>query len=323
MILRVLLTAVLLTAASFWILWKNPMFEFERPLSRTTPLADPARLETHVRALTRLQPPRDYMNFESLSKAGAFIENEFRGLGLEPRRQPVRSFGKEYFNVSVLLGPSEGDRLIIGAHYDVCGDQPGADDNASGVAGILELARLLGPEASKLKIPLELIAYTLEEPPHFGGSQMGSAVHARSLKESGQGVRLMMSIEMIGYYSDEPGSQKYPVPLMDLMYPDRGNFIGIIGRPQEWLLMRKLKRAFRAFGDIELATLNSPPIVPGVTLSDHRSFWEEGFHAVMVTDTAFMRNPHYHQKSDTPETLDYKRMAEVVNGLYGIAREMD
>jgi Zn-dependent M28 family amino/carboxypeptidase len=223
---------------------------------------------------------------------------------------------------------------VIGAHYDSHGDAiggskhprghtpethtPGADDNASGVAGLLELARLLGRSAQSRTI--ELVAYTLEEPPHFRTEHMGSAWHARSLRAANRDVELMLSLEMIGYFSDEPGSQGYPFPAMSHLYSDRGNFIAIVGKMSDFGATRRVKALMAGATSLPVHSINAPPLLQGVDFSDHLSYWLEGFPALMVTDTSFMRNHHYHQASDTYEKLDYRRMAMVVQGVYAVTQ---
>ncbi len=218
--------------------------------------------------------------------------------------------------------------MVIGAHYDSHGDAsgvqvtgdshtPGADDNASGVAGLLELARLLGKQPPPRAV--ELVAYTLEEPPHFRTTHMGSAWHARALKAANREVSLMLSLEMIGYFTDAPGSQRYPLGLMKLVYPDRGNFIALIGRFGDFGAMRKAKSLMAgATGSLPVYSMNATPAIQGIDFSDHLNYWKQGYPALMVTDTSFMRSEHYHGAGDTFDKLDYRRMARVVNGVHAI-----
>ncbi len=212
------------------------------------------------------------------------------------------------------FGPDTKERIVVGAHYDAAGPYPGADDNASGVAGLIELAHLLGKATLPLRV--ELVAFTLEEPPHFATFQMGSAVHAASLKKQGVSVRLMVSLEMIGYFSDASGSQGFPTPALKPFYPSAGNFITIVGKPSEGALVRRVKKAMQAASPLPVYSINAPQTVPGIDFSDHRNYWQAGYPAVMLTDTAFYRNKNYHTEQDTPETLDYRRMALVVEGIY-------
>jgi Zn-dependent M28 family amino/carboxypeptidase len=184
------------------------------------------------------------------------------------------------------------------------------------VAAILELARLLADHRPLLDHRLELVAYTLEEPPVFRSRHMGSAVHARSLRERGVEVRAMICLEMLGYFSDRPGSQSFPAPGLGLLYPRTGNFIAVVGSLGGRRITRQVKARMAGASMVPVISINAPSLLPGVDFSDHRSYWNQGFPAVMITDTAFYRNPHYHEPSDTPDTLDYRRLAEVVKGLY-------
>lgn len=188
-------------------------------------------LYNHVLALTQIKPPRNYKNISSLNKAADYISKKFTGYSLKVSIQKFEIDGKVYKNIITTYGEPDLPRIVIGAHYDVCGDQAGADDNASGIAGLLELARLVATKKPPLKYRLDFVAYTLEEPPYYATEAMGSFVHAKSLYDNDAEVRLMVAIEMIGYYSNEAGSQKYPNPLLNLIYPGKGNYIAVVGRP--------------------------------------------------------------------------------------------
>jgi Zn-dependent M28 family amino/carboxypeptidase len=206
--------------------------------------------------------------------------------------------------------------VVVGAHYDVCGDQDGADDNASAVAAMLELARLLAERRPTVARRIDLVAFTLEEPPFFRTDDMGSAVHARSLRQRGVRVAAMVCLEMVGFFSDRPHSQGFPVPGLSLLYPSTGDFVAVVGNLGSRRLTREIKTRMAGACAVPVHSINAPAVVPGVDFSDHLNFWLEGFPAVMITDTAFYRNPNYHLPSDTAETLDYDRMTEVVKGLY-------
>jgi len=275
----------------------------------------PDRLEAHVRFLSEACFPRHSLARGNQAKAIAYITEHLRAAGGRVVLQEFPTPSGSYQNVVAHFGPEAGKRYVVGAHFDSCGVQPGADDNASGVAGLLELAALLGKEKS-LPAHFELVAYNLEEPPHFAGPYMGSAVHARSLKQDNVSVALMLSLEMIGYFQDKRGSQSYPLPLLGLLYPSRGNFIAIVGRWDQRAVVGAFKQACAGAADIPVVSIAAPPFVPAIDFSDHRNYWAEGFPALMITDTSFLRNPHYHQPTDTYETLDYRRMAEVVKLLH-------
>lgn len=287
------------------------------PVPSTPPAVDPARLEAHVKKLSIDFYPRSFEHRAKLERTAAYIAEQFKEAGAVVSMQDVAVDAVRYKNVVARFGPANGRLLVIGAHYDSHGATPGADDNASGVAGLLELAHLLGQAAPSR--PVELVAYALEEPPHFRTPHMGSVWHARALKEAGRDVELMLSLEMIGYFSDRPGSQAYPLAALKLGYPERGNFIALVGQFGDFGLSRSVKAAMSGASELPVYSLNAPSLVPGVDFSDHRSYWAQGYPALMVTDTAFMRNPAYHRAGDTYDKLDYKRMAMVVQAVYAVA----
>ena len=274
--------------------------------------ADAAALEAHVRFLASTHPARSWRHADGLERASAYVAGVFSRTRAHCSKQEYRASTAVTENVIAHFGPATGRAIVVGAHYDVFGDLPGADDNASGVAGLLELARLL--DTRELASPVELVAYSTEEPPFFGGPDMGSAVHAASLVESGVSVRVMITLEMIGYFST---SQPESAFLLDLVYPRTGDFISIVGRWSERAPVRFAKRCFRGASDLPVVSY-SGPVRLGADLSDHRNYWAAGYPAFMVTDTAYLRNPNYHTTTDLPSTLDYRRMAKVVDGVLSI-----
>ena len=303
----------------------------------------PQRLQAHVRTLSEELLGRSFDQPAQLQKAADYIVAELAKSGVLAERQSFEVDGHRYENLIARFGPqgSTAPLLVMGAHYDsaltegahghvhkAAGDKPsalthtpGADDNASGVAGLLELARVLSKHAPSQ--PLEMVFYTLEEPPNFRTDDMGSYRHAKSLQDRKQAVRLMLSVEMIGYFSDAPGSQHYPLAPLRWIYPDQANFIALIGEMKNFGEMRQTKALMRAAADaglpLDVRSLNSPRFVHGVDFSDHLNYWRLGFPAIMVTDTSFMRNANYHQSTDTWDTLNYERMAQVVRMLAAVA----
>ncbi|RAK65675.1 M28 family peptidase [Hymenobacter edaphi] len=276
--------------------------------------ADQARLYADVKFLTELHPARNYRNLTSLNRAADYIKAEFGKLGCRVTEQAFTVAGRRYRNVIACFGPTDGERVVVGAHYDVCDDTPGADDNASAVAGLLETARLLHARAPQLTRPVELVAYPNEEPPFFATEDMGSFVHAQALHEADVPVRAMLCYEMIGYFSDQPGSQRFPNDALAALFPSTGNFIIVVGRDGEEAFARRVQQLMQGAARLDVQRINLPDSLSLAGLSDHRNYWHFGFPAVMINDTAFLRNPHYHQPSDTIDTLDFRRMAEVVNG---------
>ena len=315
-----MLHIIVLVVAGLFVLW----LVIVRPTVTTKSALkfedkpNPAALRLHVEVLSKQFVPRDGDHPEILSKAAEYIASEFRPTGARVSFQEFEVDHTRYRNVIAEYGPQTSDVLVIGAHYDTAGDQPGADDNASGVAGLLELGRLLSTTGLKAKVILA--AYALEEPPYFRTAEMGSAVHAKSLSEGGASVKLMISLEMIGYFSDRENSQSFPLSLLKLFYPTRGNFILVVDRLFS-NHAQGLKSAMSAATDLPVYSINAPAFIPGVDFSDHLNFWNRGFPAVMVTDTSFYRNDAYHTRADTADRLDYQKMAQVVLGVYSYVVE--
>ena len=282
----------------------------ESPLIPTT---DPLRLERHVRALAEECSPRDAWHPENMERAAAYIARQLEPSGAALSDQWFPAAGTTVRNVIAAFGPESSERVVVGAHYDAAEGPPGADDNASGVAGLIELARLLAGRPLARRV--ELVAFALEEAPFFGTEEMGSVVHARSLRASGGRVAAMISLEMIGFFSDRPKSQGFPFAALKALYPTTGNFIVVAGRFRDAGLTLRIKRAMRRNSDLAVHSINGPRSLPGLDLSDNASYWDRGDPAVMITDSAFYRNPNYHTAGDLPETLDYARMARVVEGV--------
>lgn len=273
-------------------------------------LAEP--LELHVRTLAHYIGERHVGTPEALERAALYIEKNLAGFGYSVRREPYSIGRYEARNLIAETSPVQNRPfLLIGAHYDTVPGSPGADDNASGVAVLIELAGILCRKPPP--VPVRLAAFGSEEPPHFSTPEMGSAFHARRVKQAGEDLIGMLSLEMLGYYDDRPGSQKYP-PLLERFYPPSGSFLALVSDLGSMRFMRRLRDALAPTGfPIETASL--PQWVPGVSLSDHLPFWKEGFRAAMLTDTAMYRNPNYHEPTDTPDTLDYSRMASLTESL--------
>jgi Zn-dependent M28 family amino/carboxypeptidase len=272
------------------------------------------RLRRHVRVLAGEIGERHVWRPQALHAAAGYIRGQFEAAGYAVAAQGYEAHGVRCENLEVAVpgARSAGEIVLAGAHYDTVPGSPGADDNASGVAGLLEIARELRAAAPARTI--RLVAFVNEEPPFFPFGPMGSKVYADAARARGDDIRLMLSLEMLGYYTSRAGSQAYP-PFLKWFYPDRGNFIAFVASLRSRRALAELARAFRAHCDFPCERLAAPALVPGVSWSDQRSFWRAGYPGVMVTDTAFYRNPHYHSASDTPERLGYAEMARVVQGL--------
>jgi hypothetical protein len=259
-------------------------------------------LRRHVEVLAAAERNTD------LETSARYIEAQLGSF----TRQEFPSRDRTVRNIATGAGP-----IVVGAHYDSVPGSPGADDNASAVAVMLELARILGPE----KLPISFVAFVNEEMPYSFTLECGAFQWAKRAKEKGERVSAMFSLEMLGYYKDEPGSQLYPWPL-NLIYPDRADFVAFVADLGARGLVRDSIRLFRQHAKFPSEGVAAPSQVPGITASDHWSFRLHDFPAIMVTDTAYNRNPHYHRATDTPDKLDYERMARVTAGLAGMLREL-
>ncbi len=277
-------------------------------------LSDTILIKNHLEKIVLTEKPRNYQNIEVLNQVADYIFNEFSKYSEDVSFQTYIVNGKEYKNVICSFGLKDEERVIIGAHYDVCENQPGADDNASGVVGLLELARMF--KGQKLNKRIDLVAYTLEEPPFYGTKHMGSFQHAQYLYENKIPVLGMVSLEMIGYFSDEKNSQGFPLKFLKLFYGNKGDFITTVRKFGSGKFARKFKNKMQKNQYIKHKSFLAPKKVTGTDFSDHRNYWHFGFSACMLTDTAFMRNKNYHQKTDTIETLNLTKMSNVINAVF-------
>jgi Zn-dependent M28 family amino/carboxypeptidase len=283
-----------------------------------------SRLEVRVRHLSKTIGERHVQRRTALDAAVRYLRDELRELGVPCVVQEFEVDGHGFSNLEVLAprapGPTpEPACIVVGAHYDTVPGTPGADDNASGVAALLELVAQLGQQHQLRS--LRFVFFPNQEPLFFPDVGMGSAAYAARLRHDGVDVHLIISLEMLGYYSDRAHSQKYP-PGLSLRYPDRGDFIGLVTNLSSRHRLAEVKRAFRASTAFPCESLAAPEWTVVVGLSDHRSFWREGYPALMVTDTAFLRNPHYHQDTDTADTLDYVRFAAVTAGMIAAVKRL-
>jgi hypothetical protein len=294
-----------------WIVVAQPTSRHNRTAAVRV---DPTRLREHVQTLTVDLQPRAWDQTDILERCADYIAGHFRTAGAAVEFQEVRVNRKSYRNVIGRFAAGRSPRVIVGAHYDACGETPGADDNASGVAALIEIAYLLGQTPPDKEV--ELVAYVLEEPPFFRTAQMGSAVHARSIAERKAEIAGVIVLEMVGYFSDAWGSQSYPSPLLRLVYPARGNFVAVVGPWNQGDWVKTVKVGMQAATSLPVYSIRAPSVVPGVDFSDHLNYWPYGINALMVTDTAFYRNHAYHTAGDTAETLDFRRLGEVAVAVF-------
>ena len=311
--------AICLALFCGWILLAQPVL-LSSP--RSDQNINPAELERHVRMLSESFVPRNASHIGNINRTADYIKDQFLNIEAgEVSEQWLEVRSHRYRNVSLIIGDPKSDKVVVGAHYDGFADSPGADDNASGIAGLIELAKLTA--ANPTNSTIEFVAYPLEEPPWFGTRKMGSWQHVQHLQQSGMTCRYMISLEMIGYFSDERGSQSYPVSLLHWYYPEKGNFITVVGNGENRKLTRQFKSAMKGTTDLPVYSICAPASLPGIDFSDHRNYWQAGIPAIMITDTAFYRNKAYHTRQDTADRLDYNKMAQVVIGMFEAIKKLD
>jgi hypothetical protein len=330
-VLAVLLAVALFSAVAWRVMFSMPGKSFSGELP---PLAnveaspvDGSRLslaEELERDVNRLAidiGPRNVRRPKKLAAAAEFVESRLMEAGYTVTRQTYPVEGVDCCNlIAELPGTTQpGEIVLVGAHYDSYDTTPGADDNASGTAALLALARRFAKSSPERT--LRFVAFTNEEPPYFQHATMGSLVYARSCRQRNDNLVCVLSLETMGYYSDAQDSQDYPPPL-NLIYPSTGNFIGVIGNVASRPMVHRVVASLRQHVEFPSEGGAVPDVVEGVGWSDHWSFWQEGYQAVMITDTALFRNPHYHQPTDTPDTLNFDHLARVVLGLAGVLRDV-
>jgi hypothetical protein len=283
------------------------------------------RLKSHVHVLAGLIGARYPGKPSTMDAAAGYVERQFRQIGDEVFRQTYRARDLDVSNL-IVERKGSGTReqiVVVGAHYDTVPTTPGADDNASAVAMLIEVARLLAGIPSKRTV--RFVAFACEEPPYFHGDLMGSRVYARSCRERGDRIVGMICLEMVGFYSDEPDSQQIPPGIprgLRWVFPKRANFLAAVGNLRSLPLVASFRRGFKRASTLPLFSVALPERLKEITLSDNSSFWDQGYPALMITDTSFLRNHHYHWLTDTPDTLDYQRLAEATLGVAGAVRRI-
>ena len=279
-----------------------------------------ANLRKHVDRLAGLIGPRHLGRPLNLAAAATLVERELSQFGYPVQRLPYLVRTQEAVNIVAEL-PGTGRKeevVILGAHYDTVPTTPGADDNASAVAVLIEVARLMRQRPTQRTV--RFLAFPCEEGPHFHLGEMGSQAYAKLCRSRGDRIVGMLCLEMVGFYSSQPGSQRIPPSIPRFLrwaFPRRGDFLAAIGNLHSWRLLWKFRRGFKRAARFPLFSIGLPERVHEIRRSDNSSFWDQGYSALMLTDTSFLRNPHYHLASDTPETLDYERMALVTLGVLG------
>jgi hypothetical protein len=315
---------VALAAAAYWYSLSLPGEAFTGPLPPATRAEEDLaqRLQRHVTAIASV--PHNVSHPDDLRKSAAYLDSALQGLGLTPQSQVFETDGVETRNIEVVLAPpgaaADNESIVVGAHYDSAGVAPGANDNGTGVAAVLELARLLKDAPLKHKT-LRLVLFVNEEPPYDRTPFMGSVRYTNMLKEKKVPVAGMLSLETLGCFSDEPGSQKYPAPF-GLIFPNKANFIAFVALTGARSFLHEVVASFRKHTDFPTIGGTAPDVVDGIGWSDHWSFSQAGYPAVMVTDTALFRYRHYHKPTDTPDKVDYKKLARITLGLEQTARDL-
>jgi Zn-dependent M28 family amino/carboxypeptidase len=317
--------AIALVAGLVWILrmTQMPLTSYSQPLPPMSSAQSElkGRLSTEVKYLSETIGERNVWRAGSLQAVVNHLRSNLQQAGYAVTERAYRVEGREVSNLEAGIGGSEssGETIVVGAHYDTVPGTVGADDNATGVAAVLELARVL--RDSKPHKNLRFVIFVNEEPPFFQTNQMGSLVYAQQLRSENVKVSAMISLEMLGFYSDVPGSQKYPA-LLGLFYPGRGDFVGFVGSSQSRDLVRQSIRIFRESTSFPSEGIAAPADWPGIGWSDQWSFWQEGYPAIMITDTALFRYPYYHTPLDTADRLDLGRMARVVEGVQRVVESL-
>jgi Zn-dependent M28 family amino/carboxypeptidase len=298
----------------------QPVFSFFSTNSATK--IDAKKLKMHVIELSQTYAPRT-PEFDGIRPAAHYIHRQLtkvaQVVGKKPTYQSFQTVaGGRFSNIILRLGSKTAATIVIGAHYDTRHAFPGADNNASGVAALIELAHALAVIENDLPIQIELVAYALSEGSVLGTKQMGSFQHAAMLKQKNTEVQLMISVDSVGYFSSENNSQQYPFSFMKLVYPSRGNFINISTHLKDFQQLRRVKKSFKKITDLSVYSITAPEIFPHIASSDHISYWQHGFPALLVSDTMVYRNKHYNRANDSAEKLNYAEMAKVVQGLYQV-----
>jgi len=336
--LRVTIAVVAVMVLLWWFGMRMP----GKNVSKAGPLSPDEivlreELRANVQKLAGEIGERNMWHYAQLNAAADFIEDSFSRAGLRTRRDSYEIRGQTCRNIEAeIAGGQQGAAvsspppiIIIGAHYDSVFGSPGANDNGSGAAAVLALAQRFAARETERHPPqrtpnrtLRFVAFVNEEPPYFLSGEMGSLVYARRCKERGDKISAMISLETIGYFSDAPHSQTYPSPGLGLFYPKVGNFIGFVSNVHSRPLLRRVIALFRKHAKIPSEGASLPAFIPGVSWSDQWSFWQQGYQAIMVTDTAPFRYPYYHSSSDTPDKLDYDRFTLVVSGMEKVIEKL-
>jgi Zn-dependent M28 family amino/carboxypeptidase len=324
-ILFSLLRVTVAIGAIIFVVWWIGIRMPGKNVLQAAPLSPPeialrAELQADVQKLAGDIGERNIPRYPALNAAAEFIEKSFTDAGLRSRRDTYEVRARACHNIEVELPGASQEIVLIGAHYDSVFGAPGANDNGTGVAGMLALARRFAGKTPQKT--LRFVAFVNEEPPYFQTFEMGSLVYAARCKARGDRIQAMISLETIGYFSDAPHSQVYPSPGLGVFYPRTANFIGFVANVGSRRLLKRALKSFRAEEKLPSEGAAVPAFIPGVGWSDHWAFWQNGYPAIMVTDTALFRYRHYHQPTDTPDKIDYDRFTLVVSGMQNVITDL-
>lgn len=319
-IIALIVTSLLIFGWSLMVWMPGESYRQALPSLTTAELKFQDRLKSDVETLSVKIGRRNFDNYQNLVAAKDFLSTELTQAGYKIQEQKYTIGDKTFSNLEVEIpGSSRANEiLVIGGHYDSAFDSPGANDNATGAAAVLALAReFVGTKPLRT---LRFVEFTNEEPPYFQTKNMGSLVYAQAAKERGDQIVGMFSLETLGYFTDTANTQKYPPPL-SLLYPNQGNFIGFVSDIDSRELLRNTIRSFRAQAKFPSEGTDLPSSIQGVGWSDHWSFWQQGYQALMITDTAPFRDPHYHTEEDTVDKIDFEKLSRVTNGISKVIRD--
>jgi Zn-dependent M28 family amino/carboxypeptidase len=319
-ILAIIIITLLIFGWSLMIWMPGESYRQPLPPLSTTEAKLQAILKQDIETLSNKIGSRNFQSYANLILARDFLTTELTTTGYTVNRQEYTAEGKTFSNLEVEIpGSTRADEiLVIGAHYDSAFTSPGANDNATGAAAILALAREFA--GTKPQRTIRFVEFTNEEPPYFWTKNMGSLVYAQRAKQRGDKIVGMFSLETLGYFSDKANSQQYP-PQLNLLYPNQGNFLGFVGNIDSRELLRNTIRSFRTQAQFPSEGAALPNVLPGVGWSDHWSFWQQGYQAVMITDTAPFRYPHYHTLEDSINKIDFEKLSRVVSGISKVIRD--
>lgn len=311
------LIALLLVSLVIWFLFTQPVF-FVSKNNNPQPVVSQENLKQHVNQLSQIYAPRT-ISYNNLTQTARYIHQQFTSFG-DTEYQRYETLNGQFNNVILQLGPKTNEVFVIGAHYDAEDNSLDTEGNASGVSALIELARHLAMDADKLSIQVQLVAYPLSQNQSVRPFEMGGYHHAEALKQSRKKVKMMISLDSVGRFSSEKGSQKHPFSFMSFLYPNKGDYISLVGRLQDYSETRDVKSSFLSASSLPLYSFNAPENFPHVSSSDHHYYWQQGYPALLVTDTAEYRDIN-NAVLEVSERLDYKRMALLVKGLYQVAMD--